>query len=102
MKRFRPNRNAEAELRRERRFMPALRDAGENVKRHAEAMSPRGTSARGVATRFRVVEDGDRVRVINDDAFYHLVEFGSVNNAAYAPMRRGVRAAGLRLDEDPK
>lgn len=32
-----------------------------------------------------------------DDPFGHLVEFGSVNNPAYAPLRRATRAAGLRL-----
>jgi hypothetical protein len=36
--------------------------------------------------------------VYSTDPFAHLVEWGSVNNPAYAPLRRGVLAAGLRLD----
>lgn len=37
--------------------------------------------------------------VYTDDPFGHLVEWGSANNPPYAPLRRGVQAAGLRLDE---
>lgn len=37
-------------------------------------------------------------RVVSRDNFTHLIEFGSVNNPAYAPIRRGVREAGLRFD----
>lgn len=29
----------------------------------------------------------------------HIVEWGSINSPAYAPIRRGVLAAGLRLEE---
>lgn len=32
----------------------------------------------------------------------HLVEFGSVNNPAYAPLRRGTIAAGYRFQPSPK
>lgn len=37
-----------------------------------------------------------------EDVFWHLVEYGSVNNPAYAPLRRGIRAAGLKLKALPK
>lgn len=40
-------------------------------------------------------------RVMATDPFGHLVEWGSANNPPYAPLRRGVLAAGLRLDEAP-
>lgn len=36
------------------------------------------------------------------DPFWHLVEFGSTNNPTYAPLRRGIRAVGLRLDQSPQ
>lgn len=52
--------------------------------------------ATGAAQR-SIRADGDRV--ISTDRFWHLIEFGSVNSPAYAPFRRGIRAAGLRLDE---
>lgn len=32
----------------------------------------------------------------------HWVEYGSIRNPPYAPLRRGARAAGLRLHERPK
>ena len=48
----------------------------------------------------RVRAQGDRVVTL--DPFWHLVEFGSANNPTYAPLRRGIRAAGLRLAESPK
>ena len=31
-------------------------------------------------------------------AFGHLVEFGSINNQPYAPIRTGVQTSGLRWD----
>lgn len=40
-------------------------------------------------------------RVLTLDPFGHLVEWGSANNHPYAPLRRAVLAAGLRLDEAP-
>jgi hypothetical protein len=48
----------------------------------------------------RIRAIGRRIRVL--DVFWHLVEYGSRNNSAYAPLRRGVRAAGLRLDDPRK
>jgi hypothetical protein len=47
-----------------------------------------------------VEEAGDEVRVVNTDYGAWIVEVGSVNNPAHAPLRRGVRAAGLRLREE--
>lgn len=67
------------------------------VKPAIEAATPRGAS--GQAHRsVRVDRDGDTVRILSTDPFWHLIEWGSVNNPAYAPMRTGARAAGLRLD----
>lgn len=40
--------------------------------------------------------------VYTSDPFGHLVEWGSANNPPFAPFRRGVSAAGMRLKEDPK
>lgn len=41
-------------------------------------------------------------RIVASDPFWHLVEFGSVNNPAYRPLARGVRAAGLKYVPTPK
>ncbi|HYJ21630.1 MAG TPA: hypothetical protein VEW07_06380 [Solirubrobacterales bacterium] len=40
--------------------------------------------------------------VVASDFAWHWVEFGSVHNPPYAPFRRGLRAAGIRLVMDPK
>lgn len=39
-------------------------------------------------------------RVWLRDNFWHLVEYGSVNNPPYAPVRRGVLLAGMRFVDD--
>ena len=50
----------------------------------------------------KVYTDGQQAGVAAHDIAAHLIEFGSAKNPAYAPMRRGVRAAGLRLEQSPK
>ncbi len=35
-------------------------------------------------------------KITTSDAIWHIIEFGSVNNPPYAPIRRGVIAAGLK------
>ncbi len=34
-------------------------------------------------------------KITTSDAIWHIIEYGSVNNPPYAPIRRGVIAAGL-------
>lgn len=34
-------------------------------------------------------------KIVTGDAIWHIIEYGSVNNPPYAPMRRGVIANGL-------
>jgi hypothetical protein len=50
----------------------------------------------------RLVREGGETFVVNTNYGGHLDEWGSIHNPPYAPMRRGIRAAGLRLDESPK
>lgn len=38
-------------------------------------------------------------RVLTTDPFAHLIEFGSVNNPPYAPLRRGVESTGLTVTD---
>jgi len=98
---FRPNRQARAQLARQPEHKAMLREQAERVKDSAERESPIGETGDYI-DRFDIVELPTRMRVSNDDFAWHLTEFGSVNNPAYAPLRRGVRRAGLRLEEDPK
>ena len=48
--------------------------------------------------RIKAVMDGVAVK----DPYWHFLEFGTVKMAPRAPLRRGFRAAGLRLVVHPK
>lgn len=98
-KRFRPNRQVRSQLIRQRGMQIMLRHNAEAVKQSAERESPIGDTGDYIHG-FVIVPYATRVRVGNTDYFAHLVEWGSVNNPPYAPLRRGVRAAGLRLEAD--
>ncbi len=37
-------------------------------------------------------------KIETSDAIWHIIEYGSVNNPPYAPIRRGVIEAGLKFD----
>lgn len=50
----------------------------------------------------QILEDDTGIYLVNTDYGAHLMEWGSVNNAPHAPLRRGALAAGLRVVEDPK
>lgn len=100
--RFRRNPRADAELRRQIAHRRALEGAARDAKSKAEAIARSLGGTGDTARRFEVVVEGDEVRLVNTDPFFHLTEFGSVNNPPFAPLRRGVRAAGLDLQEHPK
>ncbi len=96
MSRFRPNPNLHRDL--ELAIRPALVRAAQAVRSRVEAekhsVMPRRRSG-SVVVDF----DPEKVRVVNTDHGAHIDEFGSVNSPAYAPMRRAVKSAGLRLKE---
>lgn len=84
------------ELESQPEFQQTMRDAADAVKDSAERNSPIGETGdyiHGFTIAARPLRVGNR------DFAAHMVEWGSVNNPPYAPLRRGVRAAGLRLDE---
>jgi hypothetical protein len=104
---FRPDPGLERALRRQAAHRAGMRAAAEVVAESARTLA-RAAGApwmprKGAAEQPIVVEtDGDENRVVNTDHGGHLTEFGSVNNPPLAPLRRGVRAAGLRLDEQDR
>jgi len=69
--------------------------AAKNVADYAKSNAP------GLEGDY-IEAEGHEVRYQNPRGVWHIVEFGSVNNHPYSPLRRGVQAAGLRLDEAPK
>jgi hypothetical protein len=97
--RFVPNPRLDAEL--ELFVAPAVLAAGNAVKERAEVEKHSIMRRRG-ARPIVIETEGDGVRVTNTDHGAHIDEWGSVNSPPYAPLRRAVRAAGLRLDEHGK
>lgn len=93
---FRPNSRARAQLERDPAYRQLRRHAARAAAGAARAIAPVGRTG-DYQDSIDDREYGDEVVVESTDPFAHLVEFGSVNNPAYAPLRRGVRAAGLDL-----
>lgn len=97
---FRPSPHFEHALKGQREHRAALREAASAVKSRAIAFAPHRTGA--YRDWFVIVHEDGEVRLGNTDFGGHWVEWGSANNPPYAPLRRAVRAAGLRLEETPK
>ena len=82
----------------------------QNIAEHVEVQIAsrhprgRGNVVRSLGRESELTVDGWVVHVgylrskHRSASFGHLVEFGSVNNPPYAPIRSGVQAAGLRLE----
>lgn len=97
---FRKNPNFDKELSAEEAFRQGMKTGpAAAIKSSVEQVAPTGATG-NYADSIEVNElpDGSIV-VATTDFAGHIVEWGSVNNPAYAPLRRGVRAAGARLDE---
>lgn len=90
---FRRNHAFHQQITRNAIYIEGLDKIAEHLADKTRDATPHG---RGDAKRSISSEDN---RVISTDPFWHLIEFGSRNNPAYAPMRRAARAAGLRLDD---
>lgn len=102
--RFRPNPRLAAELARQPEMRRTLAELAEPAKDQANLIvrliGPRGWMPRHRGDPVQIRTEDGEVRLVNTDYAAHLQEFGSVNNPPHAPLRRGVRAAGLRLDEE--
>jgi hypothetical protein len=101
MRAFRPNPDLEKELSEQADYLPGLAETVAPAAEVIAALSPVGDTG-DFHDSIEVEIEGEEVRVGTTDPFGHLVEFGSAKNPPYAPIRRGVRAAGLRLEESPK
>jgi hypothetical protein len=102
---FRPNPRLAAQLRAQPDYQRAVAEAAEPARRQVDQLArqaqapwmPKTGSGTGDAAVIEQGPDGVRLVLAGHDA--HLVEFGSANNPPHAPLRRGVRAAGLDLTE---
>lgn len=93
---YRPNPLFEKEVQAEPEHQKGMEKVTKGVARSIRRVAPERT---GYYKR-RVRASGRKV--VARDPFWHLIEFGSVNNPPYSPLRRGLLAAGLRLVKRPK
>lgn len=100
---FRPNPRLEQQLRVQPKYRAAMRAVAEPARTAAEGFAQaagapwmKRKGAKGLIV-VDLTEDG--ARITNTDHGGHLQEYGSRNNQPHAPLRRGVRAAGMKLTE---
>lgn len=72
----------------------AAQGAAQTAESLAHAIMPRDSSVQIV-----IEQTSDGVFIVNRAYGAWIDEVGSINNPPYAPLRRGVQAAGLRLAE---
>jgi hypothetical protein len=94
--RYEPNPLFHKEVEAEIEFRLGIRGIAQAVAKLVQAAAPFRTGY--YKLHVKALADG----VVADDSFWHWIEFGSVHNTPRAPMRRGFRAAGLRLVVNPK
>ncbi len=97
---FIPNPDFLRELAEEPGYRDALRQQAEGVRSQVRLIAP--IESGDYRDSIVVTEDEQGVYVGSTDFAAHIVEWGSANNPPYAPLRRGVTGAGLRLREEPK
>lgn len=102
------NLDFERELRSESEFKIAMLDAATLAKGYARAFDGQARApwmprrGHGRTSQIEVVQEAGETLLANFDYAAAIVEFGSRNNPPWSPLRRGVRAAGLDLREEPK
>lgn len=94
--RFVRNRAFERELRADPEFQSGQAQATVRV---AESIKDAARPFRRTGHYIRLIK-ARKNRVYLDPHFAHIIERGSVNNAPQANVRRGVKAAGLRFEDD--
>lgn len=100
--RFRLNQSGVLELTNSARVVAYLDTAGDVVKQTVEAQSAGFAHTRHFSRSIRKTgvtkgATGPRITVFSTDWFAHGIEYGSINNPAYAPFRRACASLGLRV-----
>lgn len=100
--RFVKNRTADRELAREPFMADVADDAADKILRAVQRNAPeRSGYYRRKLRKVRAERspDGYEARVVSDDPFAHLIEFGSAKNPPYRPLTKGVRDAGYEFKD---
>lgn len=103
----------DAALRQEIDRNPAMKqvqlDLANEIMKRSMQNTPRGRHGSGgrqaMFQTFFVRAYRNYYRTGSTSSFFHLVEYGSVNNRAYAPIRRAVQSLGthgIHFKETPK
>lgn len=102
MTRFVANKSFEREMARERPMIAALYRGAKDVERASRSLAVQHRESGSYLKGFRVTVNGGQVLIGNNDFAAHIIEWGAANQPPQAILRRGARAAGLRLDETTK
>lgn len=105
---FKPNPDFVSEMTADEEYRAGTRAKAEEIRDKASTLMPRGEDERfgHLADKFVAGEDEYGAWVGNseteltknpDITIFHLAEFGSKTNPAYAPLRRAAIEAGLDL-----
>lgn len=92
-----PNKLFPQEMALDREYIDALYEKAQLTANVIKAIAPVDTGA--YRNSIRASKSFTSVTVGTNDRVGHIIEWGSVKTPALAPIRRGVLAAGLRLDE---
>ena len=95
MNRFEPDHTCTVRIEKQAEFRRGMRTRAKVGVEFVVALSPERTGY----YRRHVKARGNRIHAT--DPFWHIVEWGSVKSAPYAPLRRGVIAAGFRFEPSP-
>lgn len=96
---FKRNPQFEEDVKKQQAFTDHLHGVAKLVEPHSKRIMA-GVGRGRVADDIRAEED--RIVLAHKGYFSAGIEFGSKNNPTYAPLRRGVIAAGLRHTYNPK
>lgn len=97
MDRFVRNPTFKPRLLTDAQYRAALRARAELVQRAVAARSPSR-----VKDKVQIVETARGPVVEVQSPFWHIFEYGSINNAPLAPLRTGARTVGLHVEEHGK
>lgn len=98
--RYKPNLSFARQQSVEPEMLAAFAAAAEGLAESIKANAPIQTGR--YKRSIKVTQAPTQITVGTHDFAGHIIEWGSVKTPALAPIRRGVLAAGLRLDENPR
>lgn len=96
MNRFVPNPLATEQMERDPHFRFGMALVAQDVAGHVMSLGPRKTGA--FRNSIDSESDGEQTVVRSTDIAAGFIEYGTVNNPAYAPFRRAIAAVGLRYE----